>query len=295
MAQSPSFDAFVAPARARPQLWRLLLGLVVCVAVMALWIGATFGVLVAAMGFDPAARMLAELSDPTNPRGTLLLLSTFAGMFVAPIVAARLLQKRRAGTLFGSAPVVVRHFAISVGIAAVIYGLTLAIWSVNFDGVQNLSLGMWLALLPLSLLAVVIQTGAEEVLFRGYLMQQLAARFASPLVHMLVPAFLFGILHYDPGTMGSNAWAVVGSTAFFGLIAADLTVATGSIGAAWGLHFANNVVAILLISTKDTITGLALYTTPYTASEVTITGPLLMADLALIIAVWACLRWVFRR
>ena len=295
MASALPFAAFVAPARERPQIWRLLVGVVICVLVMVAWLCATFGALALVLGVDASLDLIRAVDAADKVGGTYLLMSTFVGMFLAPMVAVRVLHRRGPGSLFGPATLVLRHFAIAVGIAALMYGATLLIWRVTFSPVVNLSPGVWIALLPLSLLVVLIQTGAEELLFRGYLMQQLAARFGSPLIHMLVPSLLFGILHYDPASMGTNAWAVVGSTAFFGLIAADLTVVTGSIGAAWGLHFANNIVAILLISTKGTITGLALYVTPYAASEVTITGPLLMADLALIILVWAALRWVLRR
>lgn len=295
MATALPFSAFVAPAKRRPQIWRLLAGILICALVMAAWLALTFGALLVVLGQQSAMALLSGLAVPDAPATTFLLLSTFVGMFAAPMIAVRLLHKRRAGTLFGPAAPVLRHFVVAVAVAALLYGIALAIWRLNFAPVVNLSPGLWLTLLPLSLLLVLIQTGAEEILFRGYLMQQLAARFGSPLVHMLVPSLLFGILHFDPVTMGSNAWAMVGSTAFFGLIAADLTVATGTIGAAWGLHFANNVVALLLISTKGTITGLALYVTPYAASEVTITGPLLMADLSLIIAVWFVLRLLLRR
>lgn len=295
MAQALPFAAFIAPARRRPQVWRLLLGLLICALVSILWIAGMFGIVFAVSGIETASDTMLSLGNPSTPRVTFLLLSTFGGMALAPMVAVWLLHKRGPGSLFGPATLVLRHFAISVLVTAAIYGVTLGIWSVTFDGVANVPLGLWVAVLPLSLLGIALQTGAEEILFRGYILQQLAARFASPLVYMLVPSLMFGALHYDPGTMGTNAWAVVGSTAFFGLIAADLTHATGSLGAAWGLHFANNIVAILVISTKGTITGLSLYLTPYAASEVTITGPLLLADLGLIIVVWGVLRWILRR
>jgi len=294
MPDTMPFDTFVSPARGRPQIWRLVLGLVICVLAMVLWLAALFGLLVLFIGQQEALGLLQGMAEPTTPRATLLLLATFVGMALGPVVAVRLLHRRRAGSLIGRRGRTVRHFLVALGTTGAIYGLTLAVWTVQFDGEPNLPPDLWLTLLPLALLGVLVQTGAEELLFRGYLLQQLAARFASPLIYMLVPSLLFGMLHFDPATMGANAWAVVGSTAFFGLIAADLTVVTGTIGAAWGLHFANNVVALLLISTKGTITGLALFLTPYAADEVTITGPLLMADLALVSLVWGVLRFALR-
>ncbi|SHI60025.1 hypothetical protein SAMN04488012_10237 [Palleronia salina] len=294
MPDTMPFETFVSPARGRPQIWRLVLGLVICVLAMVLWLAALFGLLVLVIGQQEALGLLEGMAEPTTPRATLLLLATFVGMALGPIVAVKLLHRRRVGSLIGRRGRTVRHFLVALGTTGAIYGLTLAVWTVQFDGEPNLPPDLWLTLLPLALLGVLIQTGAEELLFRGYLLQQLAARFATPLIYMLVPSLLFGMLHFDPATMGANAWAVVGSTAFFGLIAADLTVVTGTIGAAWGLHFANNVVALLLISTKGTITGLALFLTPYAADEVTITGPLLMADLALVSLVWGVLRFALR-
>ena len=40
---------------------------------------------------------------------------------------------------------------------------------------------------------------AEEALFRGYLLQQLAVRNPSPLIWMVLPALVFAALHIDPG------------------------------------------------------------------------------------------------
>ena len=45
----------------------------------------------------------------------------------------------------------------------------------------NLSLGQQLPWLPAALLGMVIQTGTEELIFRGYLQQSLAARFRSAM------------------------------------------------------------------------------------------------------------------
>lgn len=43
MSLSAAFDRFVDPARKRPALWRVLLGLVVVAVVMTIWFAAIFG------------------------------------------------------------------------------------------------------------------------------------------------------------------------------------------------------------------------------------------------------------
>ncbi len=291
MPEPAAFDAFVAPARRRPQVWRLCLGCVLMAAVALLWVAATFGGIVLAAGPDRAAALLRGMLSPETPTGTLLLLSTFLGMALAPVLAARLLHGRGPATLFGPAARTVRHFGVAVGVVAVVYGLSTLLWSAGFDPERGLGLDLWLRLLPLSLLLVLIQTGAEEMIFRGYLMQQVAARLPWRLAYLGLPAMLFAALHFDPATMGPTAWLVVCSAFLFGLAAADLTQVTGSLGAAWGLHFANNALAILLVATQGSITGLALYVTPYRADEADVTAPLILVDLLTLALVWALLRW----
>ena len=81
----------------------------------------------------------------------------------------------------------------------------------------------------------------------------------------------------------------------FGLCAADLTARTGSIGAAWGFHFANNVVAILVVSLSGTLSGLALYITPFAASDTETLVPLLLRDMATTVAIWAAIRFALAK
>ena len=102
------------------------------------------------------------------------------------------------------------------------------------------------------------------------------------------------ILCANAGTAGPNISLVILATTLFGLVAADITARTGSIGAAWGLHFANNTFAILILAVQGTIPGLALFHTPY-ASDDPILTRLMVADIAALLIVWYVLARVFRR
>lgn len=290
-AMTPAFDRFVRPARERPALWRLVLGTVLSIAIYALW---TAGVLIGAWwlfarGENPVA-WADRLVAAETAGGTLLLLATFLGMGLGPIVAARWLHRRRAGTLFGPRVRVLRDFVTAAAIVFVVLGVAVGLWGVGYDAVANLPPAIWALLLPLTLLGLLVQTGAEEVLFRGYLQSQLAARFRSPVVWLIGPSVLFGLVHFSPETAGGNAWIVVAAAATFGLIAADLTARTGSIGAAWGFHFANNTVAIALLATDGTITGLALWLTPYRLTEMDAAEFVMLADFGLLLLAWLLVR-----
>ncbi|KAF0677326.1 CPBP family intramembrane glutamic endopeptidase [Profundibacterium mesophilum] len=287
----PELSAFVRTARRRPALWRLGAGLVLGAAVYMLWAALTFGAIYLVLGAESLLDWLGRMSLPQTPGATLLLLSTFAGLGLAPMAAARLLHRRRAASLFGPRRRLVRDFLRAGAAVALLYAAGLALWSIGFDARQQLETSLWLSLLPVALAGVLIQTGAEELLFRGYLLQQLAARFRSPLAWMVLPSILFGLLHFDPGAQGAGAWLPVFSAGLFGLIAADLTARTGSIGAAWGFHFANNVLAILVLATEGTITGLALKVTPYALGAQDVPDILVLGDMAMMLAAW----WLARR
>lgn len=294
MSSVPAFDRFVAPARGNAQIWRLLLGLTLGVVIFAAWTFLLIGGLIAVKGRDSALAAMEAIRNPVTPEATLIMLATFVGMALAPMAAVRLVHRRPIATLFGKRSKVLRHFALAALVVLAVYSGSMLFWSSNFDPIVNLPVDLWVRLLPFALLGVLIQTGAEELLFRSYLMQQLGARFTWRLVHMVLPAVLFGLLHYNPGIQGANAWAIVGLTAFFGLIAADLTAVTGNLGAAWGLHFANNVIALVILATQGAMSGLARFVTPYAASDIEMFRTMILSNVIGLIVVWATLRMTLR-
>jgi membrane protease YdiL (CAAX protease family) len=283
---APPFERFVAPARPRSELWRTALG--VCLAA-AIYTGATFGMLAVFQWLLGSQEISFQ-----EPRTLLVFLATFIGMVAGVMLVTRVLHKRPIGSLFGRSAWVLRDFTLAVGAVVLVYGLAQILWLQMFEPLPGLAPGRWLAILPLALLLVLIQTGAEELAFRGYLQGQLAARFASPLVWALLPSLLFGLAHYDGSYPAPFPLVVVALTALFGLMMADLTARSGSLGAAWGLHFANNCAALLLISIDGDLSGLALYRTPYAMGDPVLLR-LLWLDLASYGLVWLILRRLVAR
>ncbi|MCR8825312.1 CPBP family intramembrane metalloprotease [Photobacterium sp. TY 1-4] len=159
----------------------------------------------------------------------------------------------------------------------------------------GLPFGVWAALLPLSLLAVLVQVSAEELLFRGYIQQQLAARFTSPLVWMVLPSALFALGHYAPETTGGNAIWIAAWAGIFGLLMADLTARTGTLGPAIAVHFINNVIAMLFTAMPDDLSGLALYIMPFALSDEAAIARWLPVDFAIMLTGWLAVRLALRR
>ena len=62
---------------------------------------------------------------------------------------------------------------------------------------------------------------------------------------MVLPSVMFGALHFWNGNGAAEGvlWAIWATA--LGIACADLTARTGNLGAAIGLHMANNVFALL--------------------------------------------------
>jgi len=287
--RTPEFEAYVAPARLYPQIWRLILGILLILFVYLGFIGLVFW---AGFAYATPFKFLSWANAVMTTQGavpTLIMLFTFIGMALGPIIAAPACHMRGPGTLFGPFSDTLRGFITAAGIVMLIFAAYSAFMFFLEPPLPNLPLNEWLWILPYAVPLILIQTSAEELIFRGYLQQQLAARFNSRFFWMILPSMLFASLHWDPA-MGSNAWLVVAVTFGLALIAADLTEKTGSLGAAMGLHFANNLFALLFISVQDTITGLSLFVTPFTKADTAELPLVLGIDLILLLMIWRILR-----
>ncbi|GAA0290238.1 CPBP family intramembrane glutamic endopeptidase [Rhodovulum strictum] len=287
--RSPLFEAYVEPARLYPELWRVIIAL----GVIGLIYAGCFALLL--VGAYPVLGPLAYfgwmqgIMAPATPGQTLFVLASFIGMGLGVLIATPALHYREPGSLFGPMRDWVRGFGVAVAVLVPVYAGLFLIGRAALPLEAGLPIDQWLRFLPLALVLVLIQTGSEEVLFRGYLQQQLAARFAARVVWMGLPALVFTVLHINPAA-GINAWGILVAVFAFSLAAADLTERTGSLGVAMGWHFVNNCSALLIVSVKGTITGLSLFVTPFEMSDKVMVPLTLGIDILVIFAMWRLLR-----
>ncbi len=82
-----------------------------------------------------------------------------------------------------------------------------------------------------------------------------------------MPLVVFTLVHWDPATVPHMRWAALSSVLFFAVAATVLVVRTGNLGAAIGLHVANNLVAFLCFSPEGGMDGFALYSYPALSDE----------------------------
>ncbi|SIS83811.1 hypothetical protein SAMN05421759_104193 [Roseivivax lentus] len=289
------YDAYaprIEEASEKPQLWRLAVGLLLAAVVTMLTSQMLLMSALSMAGQDFAMTILGG----TSPGGLLVLLFAMGTIALGTLVAARLMQNRGPESIIGPARETVRQSLRVLGAVAAVQLLMLVLlgWGVTGQMSLNLPVGLWITLLPLGLAAVLVQTGAEEVLFRGYLQSQLAARFRSPLFWIGPQAALFALGHYAAGTFGSNALGIALWAGLFGVLAGDLTARSGTLGPAIALHFANNVLAILVVSLDGVLSGLSLFTLPFTAGDEEAIAAALPVDFAGLIVAWLAARLALR-
>lgn len=290
------YEALLAPARPKAQVWRLAMGIILVAGVVLLCNQIAFGYLRSAMGSNAPA-FFEALDSGSTPLSMIILLLSFGFMIVGVGVAVRVAHLRGLGSVLGDLPLSWRQFRDVLVLLAL---LNLAVfvlppWGFGGELELNMAVGKWLVFLPFGLIAIFVQVSAEEVLFRGYLQQQLAARFSQPLVWILVPSALFGVGHYMPVTAGDNAVLIVLWATAFGIMMADLTARAGTLGPAIAIHLVNNVTAILFISLPGELSGLALYLAPFTMSDTVEVRAWLPVDFMMMVIMWLTARLALRR
>lgn len=263
------FQRWVDLARPRAQLLRTAIGSVLVVVAWLAWTMA-FGLVAiggglvnpdalgAAMGQGGAS--LTYL-DAVMAMGVLL--ATFWGLWLGVWLVAKLLHKRDLSTVLAhDRRIRLDYFLLGMALAAGYLALSLgSIWlSGPPPARSSLPIEHWLiAFAPLVVL-IFFQTAGEELFFRGYLTQQLAARIPHPLVWGLLPSLAFGLAHTANG--GGDAQFTVYYVAvatLLGLVMTALVWRTGGLAAAMGFHLMNNIGAMLLVGIAGVTPPIALF------------------------------------
>ena len=286
--------AFVAPARARPDLWRTLLCLVGFAVLYVVALRLFLQALLAISGEADGQAVLDRLARGATPGDLVQLLFSHIEMGGAVVVVTLLVLHRGFATLIGGWHAAWRCFVwVAVPLLA-LWLVMLPLAALDPSVTRNLTLSEQAPWLVPVLIGLLVQTGSEELLFRGLLQQQLAARFDHPAVWMLVPACLFGLLHYAPDAYGPMAWFVVGWAVLFGLAAADLTARTGNLGAAVALHFANNASSVLMVGQTGNLDGMALFHATSDLQADWSDLPSLATEVLALLVAWLAARLILR-
>ena len=288
------YEALIAPARAKASLLRLILGLVITTLLYMLLLSLSWQVLLSVMG-EAWFEQTLQVPGPSSPSQMFVMLGSFGFLTAAVSFTVWSLHHHSPLLLIGDFArakaqffrTMIRLFALATVVAV--------ITSNSSTVVQNLPLSQWLGQLPLSLAFLLIQVSAEELVFRGYLQSQLAALGLHRIVWIVIPSAIFGLLHYDPAVMGAAAPWMVLSTTLFGVIAADLTARSGTLGPAIAFHFVWNFYSIIFCGFSDYLGGLALFSYDFSITDEERLISLVPYDAAFLLLAYLTMRIALRR
>ncbi len=251
-------EAFVRPAQAEPSLRYVFSTAVIYVVTFALAPMVVYLLLPAPLN--------ADIYELTTPLGALLSFASFGITAFVLVRCVRFFHRRGFWSLIGPyqrAFVDLRKVAVAVVTLQFLVQIVLPFGSWG-EVAEVRAIPLWLALAPFSLLVIFIQVSTEELVFRGYLQQQLACITRDPWVWMVLPSALFGAIHYWNGNSPPEGFVYAFWAFLLGLACADLTARTGTLGAAIGLHLGVNIVAIMFVGIQDwPFSGLALVLIAY--------------------------------
>lgn len=186
--------------------------------------------------------------DMTSPLDFSMTMVSLIVMIPAVYLAYVLLGSKPVGQLFSVAGKIRwRWFGLALGTSAILFAVYFAL-SFGFSGLSTEDSGQLapydvpadpLFFAILVLLLTPLQCAAEELVFRGALMQVVGSWLKHPLFAILlpVPLFTFGHLYDVYGLLDVAAFAVA---------AGYLTWRTGGLEAAMAMHIINNTFLFML-------------------------------------------------
>lgn len=103
-------------------------------------------------------------------------------------------------------------------------------------------------LLLLAVILVPIQTGFEEILFRGFLLQLFGKVTQKGIYLIAINGILFGALHLMNPEIEKLGYFAVGYYLISGIFTSFITVMDNGLELSWGFHMANNLFGIILVT-----------------------------------------------
>jgi len=189
--------------------------------------------------------------------GLVLMLIPFLVMLFLSVFLIKTLHKRslmdviNGGRSFRWSRFMVGFFTWGIIIFATI------IFSVFFNQDNykiQFSVREFVPLVIISFIMLSLQSGSEEFLFRGYLVQGIAARTGSSFWVIVISSTLFAVVHgLNPEVKEFGFWLAIPLYFLFGAILAIITIMDNGIEMAIGFHSANNVLSAIFITSKSSV------------------------------------------
>ena len=206
-----------------------------------------------ATSFDPVTIRFEGVS----PLVSYLAISfTFVGMLAGLYLTMRFLHQRAFPSLINTLGRMdwqrfLQGFAVYFGLLVT---LTLVGALANPEEFHfSLELEKFLLFLPFALLLTPMQTCAEELLFRGYVMQSLGHLLKQPAVVAVISAIIFMLPHLMNPEARLDSILMPLNYFTLGLFLAIITLRDNALELAMGAHTANNLYAFTVVSYEGAV------------------------------------------
>ncbi|MNK04957.1 CAAX amino terminal protease self- immunity [compost metagenome] len=204
--------------------------------------------------FTPADSGIEDLGKYLSKNAYLLVnMLPFAIGLLSIVFCARVIFKRPLRTfLTARAQFDFKRFFFSFGLwsALMMVSFFLTFIDYNHHLIWNFHSEKFFYLLIIAILFVPIQTGFEEIFFRGFLLQLFGKTTQKGIYLVLINGALFGALH-----LMNPEIEILGLTAVIfyivsGLFTTLIAILDDGIELSWGFHLANNLFGIILVTNE---------------------------------------------
>lgn len=193
-----------------------------------------------------------------NPNiGLVLVVIPFIMALITVILLLKPLHRRSVRDVInGTSTIRWNHFVFAFTIWALMLGVILVVdYTLNPSNfIMHFDINRFVILVLVALLLIPFQTTYEEVVFRGYLAQGVAAWTRNRWLAILLPSLLFGCMHiFNPEVKEYGFLLTIPQYVLFGLIFGIISVLDDGIETAMGAHAANNIFMSIFVTSKASV------------------------------------------
>jgi hypothetical protein len=251
-------DFLAGAALGRNTWWRYLLGLALIVFATLIVGAVPLAVVVTAVMLDgdPATdvnRTNGAISGVPPALSLAVILFPFVLALVTILLVVRFIHRRPAGSLVAPGrPIRWRRVAQGLAVWGLVAAAATVLEAVIFPGRYRLTLDLG-RLLPFAVVALLLfplQSSAEELFFRGYLLQALGRLTRSRVLVALVTGLIFALLHIENPEVTAEFWLVMSFYFAFGVGLALIALRDNGLELPLGIHAGNNLFTALVANFK---------------------------------------------
>lgn len=165
-------------------------------------------------------------------------------------------HRERMTLISGEKKLRLKNFFMGMGAFTIAYGvfclIGLPLLSSVIDTNFQFDGGRYFVFAAIALIFLPFQTGCEELIFRGYLMQGFALCTKSKVWALVITSVFFGIIHGYNGPVEEYGFlAAIPVYIFIGFEFGLFAILSDGIELPWGIHYANNLLALTIIGAKS--------------------------------------------